>query len=280
MHVFRDITSLRQHLLSLKSRSKTIGLVPTMGALHHGHLTLVRRSIDENDVSVCSIYVNPAQFNNPEDLARYPRIAEQDLRLLEAEGCQIAFHPGDTEMYPVDPGLAIVMEYLDGVLEGQYRPGHFSGVRLIVAKLLNIVNPDRAYFGTKDLQQLAVIRHMTATLNYATKIIGVETVREKDGLAMSSRNMLLEPEQRKQASILYRCLLHARDRFLQGLPIKEIKSEVSRMLQKAEQIRLEYFEFVHPQSFRPADNKNNTKNVSICIAAYVGNIRLIDNISV
>jgi pantoate--beta-alanine ligase len=280
MRVFRDIASIRQHLQSYKDRSQTIGLVPTMGALHNGHLSLVRRSIEENDVTVCSIYVNPTQFNNPDDLARYPRIEDQDLGMLEAEGCQIVFHPGDADMFPVDPALYIGMDYLDGVLEGHYRPGHFKGVRLIVAKLLNITNPDRAYFGKKDLQQLVVIRQMAKALDYATIIIGVDTVREEDGLAMSSRNLLLSPEQRKQAPCLYNRLLFAQERFMQGQTADEIKAEVYRYFEDIEQIRLEYFEFVDANSFKPVDNKNSSNHVSICVAAYVGNIRLIDNISV
>lgn len=280
MHIFSDIDSIRNHLQALRLSSKTLGLVPTMGALHEGHLRLLDRSLYETDVTICTIFVNPAQFNNPNDLASYPRPRERDLELLEKEGCHIAFMPSDDEMYPGTHDLSIEMPYLDSVLEGQYRPGHFRGVRLVVAKLLNITCPDRAYFGTKDLQQLIVIREMTKVLNIGTEIIGVDTVREQDGLAMSSRNLLLTDEQRMAATALYRQLQVARNQFLAGAAINQIKKDVSRYFDRPGRPRLEYFEFVDRRTFRPADNNAPREYVSVCIAGYVGNIRLIDNISV
>src|SRR6478735_2463281 len=203
MEIFKEIGPLRAYLRSQKKGQSTVGLVPTMGALHTGHLTLIKEAKAENDLTVCSIYVNPTQFNNASDLAKYPRLLEKDSQLLKEAGCDVLFAPENSEMYASPSELKLEFGQLDKILEGKFRPGHFSGVGLVVSKLFNIVKPDRAYFGQKDFQQFAIISKLNEELLFGISLKAVYIVREEDGLAMSSRNLRLSSEERKKAIIFY-----------------------------------------------------------------------------
>jgi len=277
MQVFNRIDHLRKHLNPLISKGQSIGIVPTMGALHKGHLSLIRESKKENDITVCSIFVNPEQFNNPDDLKNYPRDTDIDLDLLKQENCDIVFHPSVDEMYPVSPTDKFDFGSLDQTMEGVFRPGHFNGVATVVKRLFDIVKPTRAYFGMKDYQQLVIIHKMTKYLNLQTEIIPCKTVREKNGLAMSSRNQLLSEVEKKQAEILYKTLKLVKIR--SGFAtIREIKTKIEKQFHKVKNIELEYFEIVDMYSLKPLTTWAGRTHVIACIAAYVGKVRLIDNI--
>lgn len=199
MHIFNTISETQQYLKAQQRAGKTIGFVPTMGALHAGHISLIERAKTENDLAVCSIFVNPTQFNNSDDLKKYPRTLERDCEMLRPVGCDVVFAPSAEEMYPSLPQLKMDFGTLETIMEGKFRPGHFNGVGIVVSKLFNIVKPDKAYFGLKDLQQVAVIRRMVQELSFDLEIIPCPTLRETDGLAMSSRNTRLSPEARALA---------------------------------------------------------------------------------
>ena len=254
-----------------------VGLVPTMGALHEGHLSLVRASVAECDRTVVSIFVNPAQFGPGEDLARYPRRLESDCRLLESAGTDLVFAPTDAAMYP--PGFCtyVVQERLIDRLCGAFRPGHFRGVLSVVAKLLNIVPADRAYFGRKDFQQCVVIRRMVEDLNLPVRVRVMPTVRERDGLAMSSRNEHLAPAQREQAVCLYRALTAARQLFQAGeRSAQRLIEEMRRVIAACPLARVQYIEIVVPDTLDPVDRVSEGSVAAL--AVYVGEVRLIDNL--
>ncbi|MBC8109911.1 MAG: pantoate--beta-alanine ligase [Verrucomicrobia bacterium] len=278
MLVFKTVTALRKHLEDLQKDGKTIGLVPTMGALHEGHLSLIRQSKNENNITVCSIYVNPAQFNNPNDLAKYPRTVDSDKEMLEKAACDILFLPEDAEMYPQVAQLKFFFGYLEEVMEAKHRKGHFNGVGLVIAKLFHLIAPDRAYFGQKDLQQCAVISLLVRELFFNTTIIICPTLREPDGLAMSSRNRRLSPEQRQAAPMLYRTLQDAKTDLQQGKKIEKIKEEVHQFFKLRTDIKLEYFEIVDGVTLQPLPSFHFPQPIAICIAAYFGEVRLIDNL--
>lgn len=249
-----------------------------MGALHGGHVSLLTRSKNENSVTVCSIYVNPTQFNNPGDLVNYPRTREKDYELLQKVGCDVVFSPSDEEMYPDKPLIKFDFGPLDDVMEGFYRPGHFSGVALVVAKLLNIVQPDRAYFGQKDWQQATIIKRLGEELMIPAEIRTVPTVREPDGLAMSSRNLRLKPSERPQATILYEVLTYAKNAILnEGVPFPAVVERAREMFGRHPQLRLEYLEMVDSKNLNPIANVEDAERPILCIAGYVGDVRLIDN---
>ena len=229
---------LQKQILS----QKKIGFVPTMGALHQGHVSLLEKSLEENEVTVCSVYVNPAQFNNKDDLKFYPRTLEEDKNRLEQLGCDVMFAPSDDIMYPGEQAINIDVGYFGNIMEGAFRPGHFSGVAIVVVKLLNIVNPNKAYFGQKDLQQFAVLKRMAEELFFDVSLVKMPVIREKDGLAMSSRNKRLSEEQRKEAPLLYQSLLLAKANLLKGKSVKETKEEIEKSLSASKLIELEYFE--------------------------------------
>jgi pantoate--beta-alanine ligase len=279
MHIFTDIGSLQTYLASHKYAGKKTGLVPTMGALHAGHLSLIERARQECDLVVCSIYVNPTQFNNPGDLIHYPRTVPADRRLLEAAHCHALFLPDDQVMYPQPALLKLDFGYLEKVMEGKYRPGHFNGVATVVSKLLHIVNPDVAFFGQKDLQQFTVIRQLVTDLSFNVQLVCCPIVREKDGLAMSSRNVRLTPDNRAVAPLLYQALQMAGKRIVEE-PVDKVKEAVAAYLARTPQIQLEYFEIVDSYTLHPVQEITGHQAVSLCIAAYLGEIRLIDNISV
>jgi pantoate--beta-alanine ligase len=276
IQVFEKTAALQAHLENLISTGKTIGFVPTMGALHRGHLSLIRESKKDNDITVCSIFINPTQFNNPDDLKKYPRQFEQDIELLTKRDCDVVFHPNVEEMYPEPPTDIFDFGQLDKVMEGAYRPGHFNGVATVVKRLFEIVRPNRAYFGLKDYQQLVIIHKMTKDNNLPVEIVPCEIVRERNGLAMSSRNQLLTEAQRKQATLLYKTLKLVKVR-AGFTTIAEIRKFVEKQFRKSSHIKLEYFEIVDMYSLRTLSSWAESNHPIACIAAYAGKIRLIDN---
>ncbi len=278
MQRFDSIFDLRQSLQPLRS-NRSIALVPTMGALHRGHTTLVKaaRQNDANLV-VSSIFVNPVQFNNPDDLARYPRTLDDDCRQLEAAGCDVVFTPSVEEMYPQPPALRLNFGDLETVMEGAFRPGHFNGVGIVVAKLFNVVQPDQAYFGQKDLQQVAVIRRLIGDLNFPVELIRCPTVREADGLALSSSNRNLTPDEREQAPALFAGLTLAHDLLTEGRSVTQAKAAVTDYLANRPGFRLEYVEIAHADTLRPVGEVQAPGQTAICLAAHLGNVRLIDNL--
>lgn len=278
MEIFKQIDPLKAFLKDLKCGGKSVGFVPTMGALHAGHASLIKASRLQNNVTVSSIFVNPVQFNNKNDLLKYPRSIEKDVALLQSEGCDVLFHPENQEMYPQESTLTMDFGGLDKSMEGKFRPGHFSGVALVVSKLFNIVQPDNAYFGQKDWQQFAIIRKLTEELNFNVRLHSIPTLREQDGLALSSRNLRLKPHQREHANVFYQGLLHAHKRLTAGKSMNEIRAEVTEIVEQYPEVRLEYLELVDSQNLNPLDNVGQSDRPVMCIAGYVGEIRLIDNL--
>jgi len=250
-----------------------------MGALHQGHLALISEASDDNDCVVCSIFVNPTQFNKPDDLSRYPRVIEKDIELLRAEECDLVFIPSVEEIYPGSNPVSEAFDFegLDETMEGKFRPGHFQGVATVVKRLFELVNPTRAYFGMKDYQQLVIVHHMTQKLNLPIEIIPCPIVREASGLAMSSRNELLSDAERKQAALLNSVLKTVKIR--SGFAsISEIRKFVTKQFAKNKYIELEYFDIVDMYSLKSLSTWAQSNNVIACIAVWVGKVRLIDNI--
>ncbi len=276
MEIFETVNDIKEYLKTKKDEGLTIGFVPTMGALHEGHLSLFREAKEENDLVVASIFVNPSQFNNQSDLEKYPRTLETDLKKLEEQGCNVVFHPSVEEMYPEPDTTEFDFGNLDKVLEGEFRPGHFNGVASVVKKLFKIIEPDRAYFGLKDFQQLLIIHKMIKDFDCPVELVPCPIVREKNGLAMSSRNELLSKSERKQASLIYKTLKFIKVQA--GFqPINELKNYVEREF-KRKNMKLEYFEIADMYTLEPLTTWLGSKNVITCIAVQVGNVRLIDNI--
>lgn len=279
MEIIDNIAELRHHLDSRRAEGLSIGLVPTMGALHNGHAELIRASINTCDICVCSIFVNPTQFNNPEDLQNYPKQIEQDAELLRSIGCNVVFLPSEEEMYP-DDEKTLVMNFgaLETVLEGAFRPGHFSGVGVVVSKFLNIVQPNMAFFGQKDLQQLAVIKKLVKDLNIQSTIVSVDTVRENNGLAMSSRNLRLSEREVQLATNLFRILSSSKKKILAGESIVTVLTSAKNELEDIDAIELEYLEVVNSKTMTNVRKLEEVNNISICVAAFIGDVRLIDNL--
>lgn len=256
---------------------KRVGLVPTMGALHDGHLSLVRAARTQSDVVAVSIFVNPTQFGPKEDFSRYPRTFERDCALLQAEKVDVIFNPSVEEMYPGGPPTWVTVEGLSEKLDGRSRPGHFRGVTTVVSKLFNIVQPDVAFFGQKDAAQAAVIRKMVRDLDFDVRIVVCPIVREKDGLAMSSRNVYLTPEQRKQATVLYRSLMRVQTLADQGeSDAAKLTMAGKQVIAEEPQVRLDFFEIVNRDTLDPVSDI--CKGALVAVAAYVGETRLIDNV--
>ena len=277
MEIFKKIAPLKVYLEEIRRSGQTIGLVPTMGALHNGHIALISASKAQNSHTICSIYVNPMQFNNPADLQKYPRTLEQDVKLLEAAGCDVLFYPDNEDMYEGKSVLKFDFGDLDKVMEGKYRPGHFSGVALVVSKLFNIVDPDNAYFGQKDWQQFAVIQQVVTELKFGLTLHSIPTLRETDGLAMSSRNLRLNGMERQQATIFYNALRLAKEKLKKGEEIAGVKRLVGEMVEKADGVKLEYFEVAESKSLNLLEAVDGVERPILCIAGYVGEVRLIDN---
>lgn len=251
-----------------------------MGALHEGHLDLVRRSLQKTDVSIVSIFVNPIQFNNPEDFAKYPATLDQDLEKLRNLGVQYVFVPDVKSMYASLPQLRMDFGDLERVLEGKFRPGHFNGVGIVVSKLFHLIRPHHAFFGQKDLQQVAIIKRLVTDLSFQLELEVVETKRESDGLAMSSRNLRLSPEDRVKALLLSKSLNFAKTELLAGQSWLSIREKIQLLFDQEEDCQLEYMELVHPETFQIQDQLNSSVKSSICIAAFVGEVRLIDNLPI
>ena len=277
MELIQTIRELRAKLDALRGEGKTIGLVPTMGALHAGHASLVKRAVAENDVVVVSDFVNPTQFNDKDDLAKYPRTLDADCRLLESCGAAFVFAPSVEEIYPEPDTRTFSYAPLDTVMEGKYRPGHFNGVCQIVSKLFLIVEPTRAYFGEKDFQQLAIIREMVRRYPFDLQIVGCPIVREADGLALSSRNARLSGEQRKQALQISKTLFASVD-YAKSHTLAETKAFVEKTIADAEGLRLEYFEIVDGNTLQTVGEWEESKYIVGCITVFCGEVRLIDNI--
>lgn len=277
MLTYRKISDLQTLVSAYKLKGKTIGFVPTMGALHEGHTSLIKRSNIENDITIVSIYVNPTQFNDKNDLKNYPRDEQKDLAILENNHCDIVFLPNDTEMYPTEDNRVFDFEGLEDVMEGEHRPGHFQGVAKIVTKLFDFVKPHNAYFGEKDLQQYTIIKFFTKQLNIPVNVIPCPIIREHDGLAMSSRNQLLNEKQRQIATSISKCLFHAVD-LAKSKTVEEIKKWVSATINSVDGLDLEYFEIVDGERLLPISDFNTRKPVYGCIAVQNGSVRLIDNV--
>ena len=277
MKLIQTIDELQKELEILRNEGKTIGLVPTMGALHEGHASLVRRAVVENDVVVVSDFVNPTQFNDPNDLLKYPRTLDADCDLLEREGAKIVFAPSVDEMYPEPDTRQFSYAPLDTVMEGKYRPGHFNGVCQIVSKLFMIVGPDRAYFGEKDFQQLAIIREMVKSLEMPVQIVGCPIVREFDGLALSSRNARLSDMERKQALNISKALFDS-VKFAENHTVVETQQMVENAIRNADGLELEYFEIVDGNTLQKITAWEDTNYAVGCITVFCGDVRLIDNI--
>ncbi|MCF0058358.1 pantoate--beta-alanine ligase [Dyadobacter sp. CY356] len=278
MEVFTSIHSLKNFLSVQRLQNKSIGLIPTMGALHEGHISLIETASTENDITVCTIFVNPTQFNNPEDLAKYPRTLEEDCKMLETAGCSAVFAPTVDEMYPEQTMLTMNFGLLETVMEGASRPGHFNGVGIVVSKLFNIVQPHKAYFGQKDLQQVTVVKRLVADLSFNLELIVCPTVRENDGLAMSSRNRRLNEAERAHAPIIYKILVDAKEKILSGVDIEETKEAVQREFLVLAGFELDYFEVVNIKTLQPIHTLGAAGTTALCIATFLGPVRLIDNI--
>jgi pantoate--beta-alanine ligase len=276
MNVFTTRKSLNEALASLKEAKKSVGFVPTMGALHEGHLALVKRALSESDSVVVSIFVNPTQFNNMQDLDKYPRMLQADVDLLKSIGEVIVFAPTVEEVYPEnDTYTPLDLEGIDNVMEGEFRPGHFQGVVHVVRNLFQIVQPDQAYFGLKDFQQVAVIRLLTKKYNFPIQIIACPTLRETNGLAMSSRNLRLTESEREDALIIIQTL-----KYIQTLKATKTPKEAKELAMEYfsnGKLRLEYLEIVNGANLKSLDNEWNEYSV-VCLAAFCGAVRLIDNL--
>lgn len=277
MKVIHTIKDLQAELSVLKAQGKKVGLVPTMGALHAGHASLVKHSVNENEVTVVSVFVNPTQFNDKNDLVKYPRTLDADCKLLEACGATYAFAPSVEEMYPEPDTRQFSYAPLDTVMEGAFRPGHFNGVCQIVSKLFEAVKPHRAYFGEKDFQQLAIIREMVRQMQFDLEIVGCPIVREEDGLALSSRNARLSAEERENALKISQTLFKSRT-FAATHTVSETLKFVEDAITAVPGLRLEYFEIVDGNTLQKVDNWNQTSYVVGCITVFCGDVRLIDNI--
>jgi pantoate--beta-alanine ligase len=279
MFVFKTVSELQQYLNSRRANGEQIGFAPTMGALHLGHLDLMRHSKAQNACTVCSIFVNPTQFNDPKDLEKYPRTPEKDLAMLESVGTEVVFMPTVEEIYP--PGLDLTLQLnlnpLDQVMEGAFRPGHFQGMAQVVKRLLDIVQPDRLYMGQKDFQQFSIVGYLIQQMQLPVELVMVPTVRESDGLAMSSRNVRLNPAQRQAAPIIYQTLEWAKSQ-LWLRAIAEIETEALQHLSLPD-FRPEYFQIVDGKTLQPITNPTEHDWIVACVASWVGEVRLIDNLA-
>jgi len=277
MTILKSIAETKKVLADHHSKGEKIGFVPTMGALHNGHISLVEKAVSETDIVVVSIFVNPTQFNDKNDLKNYPRTPESDIRLLEKSGVHYIFMPTEQDIYPEPDTRTFDFGLLDKVMEGAHRPGHFNGVAQVVSKLFDIVNPDKAYFGQKDFQQLAVIRRLVKILNLKVEIISCPIIREADGLAMSSRNMLLTPEKRTSAPRISKTLFEARNK-VSILSVKDLIDWVVSTINKDPNLSVEYFELSNTETLEPVLSWDNANSIVGCIAVKAGNVRLIDNL--
>lgn len=278
MKIISTVAEMQAESVRLRAQEKKIGLVPTMGYLHEGHASLIRRAKELSDVAVVTVFVNPTQFGEGEDFDRYPRDFQKDCDIAAKSGAEIIFHPQKHEMYPAGYKTYIEVEDISRILEGRFRPTHFRGVATVVAKLLHATNPHLAVFGQKDAQQTYIIRQMVSDLHFDVEIIAAPIVREADGLAMSSRNVYLKRAERTRATALYASLRHAEDRVKSGeRSVEKLRQEIEKILQKAEPTQIDYIAFVHPSSFSEAETID-APGILIALAVRFGSTRLIDNV--
>jgi len=275
LKIFNSRQAVHHYLNELRASGKSIGFVPTMGALHDGHLSMIKLARQKADVIVCSIFVNPTQFNDKKDLENYPRPVEDDIRKLEEVNCHVLFIPSVNEMYTSAEKWTIELGNLDKILEGKIRPGHYLGVTQIVKKLVDTINPHYAFFGQKDYQQFMVISYMFKKLFLKIKLVLCPIIRESDGLAMSSRNIYLSPDDRKNALALFKALTKVKECY-KTKTIPQIKKEVEFYLKSAPGIEIEYFEIFNAHSFAATSSKRPASLIAL-VAAKVGSIRIIDN---
>lgn len=269
---------IRLYVEAERAAGRTVGFVPTMGALHAGHISLVKRALEACDRCVVSVFVNPTQFNDPKDLETYPRTFEADAKLLAEAGAHAVFHPSVEEIYPERDERVFEVGRVAEVMEGAHRPGHFNGVMQVVSRLFDIVRPEKAFFGEKDFQQIAVIRAMCRLLNSPVEIVDCPIVREADGLALSSRNVRLTPEQRIIAPSIYRILGESLD-FAKGHTPAETEHWVTDRLNAIDQLRVEYYEIVDADSLERVEHWSDSAHIQGCITVFCGEVRLIDNIA-
>jgi pantoate--beta-alanine ligase len=276
---FKNSEKLSDYLYNEKSQGNSVGFVPTMGALHKGHLSLIKQALLDCKIVVCSIFVNPTQFNNASDLSNYPIDIDRDIEKLESVGCNIVFIPSVAEIYPEKlDTIDINLDGIDIYLEGEHRPGHFAGVVTVVNKFFNIIEPNRAYFGQKDFQQYSVIKKMAEQLNQEVEVIMSPTMREQDGLAMSTRNRRLTVEHREKAPLLFIALNKAQQHS-STKSVVELLAQMKQDLSEEKEIELDYIEIADMETLEPITDWGNRKEAQIFIAAFLGGIRLIDNIT-
>ena len=279
MKILKTIAEVKKLLVELRGSNKSIGFVPTMGALHLGHMSLVEKSNQECDFTIVSIFVNPTQFNDKQDYELYPRDVDTDIKMLIQYKAHAVFIPSSEEIYPEPDQRNFDLGELETIMEGKYRPGHFQGVVKVVSKLFDIVEPDKSYFGIKDFQQLAVIRKMTQLLKYRIEIVGCPIVREANGLAMSSRNKRLTVEEFDEASTIFKSLNKVQN-LISIKPIPKIKDWITGNIEESSHLKVEYVEFVDNESLAVIDDIANSKSITCCIAVFSRKVRLIDNIQI
>ena len=277
MELYTTIISFKEALETWRSKGYSVGFVPTMGALHEGHLSLVDQAKASCDIVVVSIFINPTQFNDPKDLENYPRTLESDMQLLATKHCDCVFYPSVLEIYPVPDHRSFDFGNLATVMEGRFRPGHFNGVAQVVSKLFEIVEPDQAFFGQKDFQQLSIVKELVRQMKYPVEIVPCEIIREADGLAMSSRNRLLLQQYRENAPLIYHTLIEA-VRLARTQTVDQVKEYVTNQINNSDLLKVEYFEIVDERYLMPIESWNSKVGKVGCIAVFAGKIRLIDNI--
>lgn len=277
MQVISEIDLLKELVAAQKNAGKVVGFVPTMGALHTGHLSLVAEASKRCDFVVVSIFVNPTQFNDPKDLEKYPRTLDADVKLLETTACNLVFAPSVETMYPEPDTRVFDFGSLATVMEGKFRPGHFNGVGQVVSRLFDLVQPHKAFFGQKDFQQFAIIKHMTNQLGLSVEVVSCPIVREVSGLAMSSRNMLLSGQERIEATAIHRTLTWAKSE-CKNRRIEELKKEISRQINAVDCLEVEYVEIADAATLQSVNDWNDAQSIVLCVAVYCGKVRLIDNV--
>ena len=278
MLLFKKVSDLKKYISSAKIKGQKVGFVPTMGALHAGHLSLLERATNDCDIVVCSIFVNPTQFNDPKDLEKYPRTEAADIELLNAVSCDVLFLPDVAEIYPPNLDLELNIDFgsLTEVMEGRFRKGHFEGMATVVKRLLDIVEPDFLYMGQKDFQQFSIVQQMIGKFGNKVRLVMGDTVRETDGLAMSSRNTRLSPTLRKMAHFIYEALLKAKEMMLHSGPAEIEKWGMNEL--SLPNFKPEYFEIVDGRTLQPVKDFHQHDFVVACVATWLGDVRLIDNI--
>jgi len=277
MYIFKTVQDLQHYISRQKKQAKRIGFVPTMGALHRGHLNLVQRAFEDCDLVVCSIFVNPTQFGDPEDLTKYPRPIENDIQKLEQLGCSVLFLPAVSEIYPKDlVSPSIDLKGLDTNMEGAHRPGHFAGVVQVILRFLDILQPDFLYMGQKDYQQFAVIQYVLQLLQLSTQLVCVPIVREEDGLAMSSRNVRLSPEGRQKALLISKMLFEAKEHTA-SMSLEEVRNHALAFIDQ-HQLEVDYFTIIDGDSLENIDSFDKATTVTACTTIRIDGVRLLDNI--